>query len=508
MHKLIKTSLSSPLPSSFHLSSVFFIFSIIIIALSSSTFAQEPSSYSVGGFVFRVPGVGSPVGTPVDIVNVNTGQNISTVTINPRGAYLIGDLNGDEGDIVEVHAHNSTHQGLRGFILPASQGSITEVTDINFSFNQIPILSNLGFNDSILAGDEDISLSVNYVDHDLDDGVLVFRWLVNGINVFNQTRQGIANGTTASSSLDETNFSKGDAVNVSLFASDLFYTSPEYMSIVLTVANSAPSASGVSLNNSNPKTNEDIRATVGYADKDADLGNVTFQWHVNNSNVLNQTILNVANGTSIDSNFSSAFFSRSDRVNVSVFVEDGEAKSLLSFSPVITVVNTAPSATSPQVQPSSPLTGDNLQASYNFIDIDGDPQSGSHIKWFRNGIEQTSLGNSTSVSNTLTTKGEKWAFTVIPGDGNLLGAVQGSANITVGNTQPSVSAVALNNSAPKTNDDLSASLAYSDPDGDAGNVTFRWFVNNSNVFSQTLRNVANNAQAISNFSSGFFAKSD
>ena len=58
-----------------------------------------------------------------------------------------------------------------------------------------------------------------------------------------------------------------------------------------------------------------------------------------------------------------------------------------------------------------------LVLTYDYQDDDNDPESGSIITWYKDTIEQASLSGQSSISSTLTTRGEEWYAEVTPSDG-------------------------------------------------------------------------------------------
>ncbi len=98
--------------------------------------------------------------------------------------------------------------------------------------------------------------------------------------------------------------------------------------------------------------------------------------------------------------------------------------------------NTPPVASDAIISPSSPLTGDDLVASYGYSDVDGDPESGTTIRWYKNSNIKPAYNDLKEVPSTATKKGEDWRFTVRPGDGKELGGYLTSPTVTIGNTPP------------------------------------------------------------------------
>jgi len=101
-------------------------------------------------------------------------------------------------------------------------------------------------------------------------------------------------------------------------------------------------------------------------------------------------------------------------------------------------INRIPSATNLLLSPSNPHTIDNLQASYTYSDSDGDAESGSEIRWYKNSVLQTVYNDKKTVPSSATTKGEKWYFTIRPKDGISFGNLVTSPNVTIQNSAPTI----------------------------------------------------------------------
>ncbi len=113
-------------------------------------------------------------------------------------------------------------------------------------------------------------------------------------------------------------------------------------------------------------------------------------------------------------------------VRVAVTVA-GEVRHRVSF----TVLNMPPSAENVSVNPETPTQGDSLRPAYTFEDPDGDGESGTEIRWYRNGTVVSQLNSSRQVSSALTSAGERWHFTVRPNDGTAFGEQVASDPVTV-----------------------------------------------------------------------------
>jgi len=57
----------------------------------------------------------------------------------------------------------------------------------------------------------------------------------------------------------------------------------------------------------------------------------------------------------------------------------------IGFNQDVGPSNTPPTATNVSLNPTSPQTSDNLVGTYSYNDADGDPESGTEIKWYKDG---------------------------------------------------------------------------------------------------------------------------
>ncbi|GIS43533.1 MAG: hypothetical protein Ct9H90mP16_06030 [Candidatus Poseidoniales archaeon] len=63
----------------------------------------------------------------------------------------------------------------------------------------------------------------------------------------------------------------------------------------------------------------------------------------------------------------------------------------------VTVLNAPPQAQSAQLSPSSPDETDALTATYQYSDPDQDPESGSSIVWYLDGVRVSELDDAISL---------------------------------------------------------------------------------------------------------------
>lgn len=347
--------------------------------------------------------------------------------------------------------------------------------------NTPPVVSNLQIAPQNPTTDNDLTASFTYSDADNDAQASArIDWFKDG-----SAQAILENRTVVNASLTE----KGQRWSFSVLASDGTDLSELKQSGNITIGNLPPSASSPVFNNTAPKAGDVISVSANYSDPDGDNGIVNFTWFVNGIKVFTFTN-NVQSGFGASSQLDPELFGKGDRINVSLKPGDNTTSGPSANSAAIIAVNTAPSASSPSISPAAPKTDDALSAAYNFTDPDSDFESGSEIRWFRNGIEQPALENVSSVNASFTSRGEAWSFSLRPGDGEELGILQQSPNVTVGNTPPAVSIPLLfailtppGTSTPilfdkqlKDRQDLASLTLYRDADNDTIDLTFRWLI--------------------------------
>ena len=146
----------------------------------------------------------------------------------------------------------------------------------------------------------------------------------------------------------------------------------------------------------------------------------------------------------------------------------------------ITSVNDPPVASDLAISPPSPVTTDDLVGSYTYYDADGNPESGSEIRWYKDGVLQPAYNNTLTIPLSETAKGEAWYFTVRPKDGTAFGALQTSPSVTIQNSPPTTAPVVdVTPDFPVTTDDLVCTITTpsTDPDGDPITYIYEWYKN-------------------------------
>lgn len=138
--------------------------------------------------------------------------------------------------------------------------------------------------------------------------------------------------------------------------------------------------------------------------------------------------------------------------------------------------NSIPVATVPDIFPNEPVITDDLDLSYGFTDADNDVESGSKIRWFKNGVHVRDFDDETSIDSRFLSYGDVWMADILPSDGYEYGARVSAPAVTVAETSPVAEDVVVKPENPNENDILMASYKFvSDVDEDSTKI--RWFIN-------------------------------
>jgi hypothetical protein len=146
----------------------------------------------------------------------------------------------------------------------------------------------------------------------------------------------------------------------------------------------------------------------------------------------------------------------------------------IACQPDTTLVKTdPPSAPVVSIQPTSPLTADDLVVS---IDVAAEDPAGAEVgytyAWTRDGAPSVTTE---SVDAGETSRGETWAVVVTAVANDRVGG-SGTASVVIGDTPGIVEGVTLHPDPAWTDTVLTADAVGSDPDGDDVSFTWAWYV--------------------------------
>ncbi len=151
--------------------------------------------------------------------------------------------------------------------------------------------------------------------------------------------------------------------------------------------------------------------------------------------------------------------------------------------------NNIPIVTNVSILPSNPSISDDLVLSYVYYDADEDLESGTLIRWFKNGVHERQFDNSLRIDSRYLSYNDSWMIDILPSDGYELGERVASEAVNVLTTSPVAANVRILPQVPNENDILKADYDFtSDVIIDQSN--FYWYVN------EVLQSDFNNQQFV------------
>ena len=428
----------------------------------------------------------APTATAVSITDGNGGDAVVGDVLN--GIYTFADVDNDaEGA--------STFRWLRGAVEVATTQNYTLVAadsgeDMTFEVtpvaaagadpgaavtssvvtvvNSAPTATSVTITDDnggvAVVGDL-LTSSYNFVDLDNDaEGISTFRWLRGTTEV----------GTTPNYTLVAADSGQNITFEVTPVAATGTSPGVAATSNAIATDNSAPTATGVSItdvNGGDAIVGDVLNGNYTYADLDNDTeGTTTFRWlrgAVEVATTQNYTL--VAADSLADMTF-----------EVTPVATAGASPGVVVTSAAVTVVNSAPTATSVTITDDNDgiaVVGDTLSSSYTYADIDNDSEGTSTFRWLRGAVEVATTRNYTLVAAD---SGQNMSFEVTPVAvaGTSPGTPVGSNVIAANNSPPVATAVSItdvNAGDAVVGDQLNGEYTYGDVDNDAeGTSTFRW----------------------------------
>ncbi|MHA2332892.1 MAG: DUF2341 domain-containing protein [Candidatus Hodarchaeales archaeon] len=267
--------------------------------------------------------------------------------------------------------------------------------------------------------------------------------------------------------IEAANTTKGEVWNYTLQVQDGEGWSTVYYSGNTTILNTVPTATSLTLT-ANPYTTTDLVADWTFSDP------------VDNDSQSSYLVLWYKNGElQVDLNdtktVEASNTTKGENWKYTVRVYDGDAWSIIYISTTVTILNTVPEASSIDLT-TNPSTTDDLGATWDYDDNDNDSQSSWLIRWYKDGVLQASLNDSTTVAASLTAKGEEWNYTLQVFDGSDHSIVYNSSTITILNSVPTASELTIT-SNPYNLTNLVTGWTFADNDTGDSQVSYEihWY---------------------------------
>jgi hypothetical protein len=372
----------------------------------------------------------------------------------------------DKGDalICLVTPNDGTEDGAS-----VSSGSLT-------ISNTAPSISSAAISPSSPSVDDTLSVSVSgWSDDDGDSESHTYQWSVNG------TSESGATSSTFSGA-----FVRDDVVSIEVTPWDGEDYGSSVVSSNVTIQNSMPSVSSVSLTpTSGDESTTFACSDNGTSDGDGDSVSLTYGWVVNG-------VTNSESGTTL----TGSDFDKGDTVACTITPDDGTDSGATVSSNTVTIDNTPPELASATLTPDPAYQADTLSCTAGSTsDADGETV-GLTYSWDVSG--STLSVTSTTLTGSYFAKSDAVSCTITPNDGDDDGTSLTSNTITISNSAPSATSVSISPSTALADDTLTASATgWGDPDGDSEAYLYQWYVNGSDVSGAT-----------SNSLTGAFSKGD
>jgi len=337
--------------------------------------------------------------------------------------------------------------------------------------NSIPSISGL---DVLSDSPTTIStLNASWVFSDLDndsESLSSIKWFVNSVL---EQSSNFSFGDSLPS-LASSFFVKGDTVKVSVLASDGFSNASSWSNASELIENSLPSFTNVSLSPIPAYKSSVLTCSVnGGFDDDSDGLTNYYKFLDSDLSILQGWGTNQSFSCNSETNCT-----KDDVITCQGYVSDGTGNSG-EKSVNITITNTAPVASSVLIDPSNPLSDDNLSCNYSYSDVDSDLESNTFFRWYNS----TALLDviTQNLSSSYTSNGETIFCSVSVFDGTINSSWTNSSSKTINSSGPSISSL-LSSGETSVGDNIVFSWNWSDPGLPTGSY-IHYLCNSSSINS-------------------------
>ena len=420
------------------------------------------TSSTNGGFALDVDK--GTLSSPGAGVKINTAANSATHTNNNYRSWSVDWTAPSTGSgVVSIDVAANAADGNGYNTNDAWDTASYQISEGSAPANNAPTLSNLLLSPTTPSTTDTLVLSYTFDDSDGDNEAgSTIQWFKNSVLITS------LNGMmSVSSSQTE----KGENWNAEVTPSDGTDFGTIVASSSITIGNSAPLLSSVSIGISNPSTTDDLSVVNTSSDADTmDVLTYEYQWY------LDGNLQSSLDGLSPLPSFATR---DGDSWEVEMRVSDGtDTSAWLRSSAVVigsTTTNTPPLVDSVGITPSNPTTDSDLTATVTSSDADMDSIVNTEYRWMKNGVDAGI--DSQVVSSTSTMKGESWSVSVRVNDGTTWSTWQSSAATTIENTAPVLEAASLNSAQVTTQTNVSVDAVMVDVDLlDSLTFTIQWYL--------------------------------
>ncbi len=420
-------------------------------------------------------------------VRVNRLPEIQSISLAPNPIYttdalvatvLVGDPDGDATSVQYQWYENGQLTGVLGNIVPSTDVHAGDewrlVATPNDGYhdgepveasilvsNTPPAVANVAISpNATVYNDETVSCTSAVSDPD-QTIIPVYQWTVGGTAYISN-----------SIDLSMTVAMPGDTVLCEVFATDDDGVTTTGSDSLL-LSNRAPTVSQVSIDLTNPTTNEVVSCSAMTTDLDGETLTETYAWQVGGTTV--------ATGQTVD--ITTLSVNPTDVLSCVVDVVDGLGETATDSATVV-LQNTPPVVNTVNLSPASPTAVDTLTCIASASDADGETLD-TVLQFSHQGINLYTA-NATSATfhppDYGLSSGDQVLCTAIVSDG-YGGSDQSSDSVTLDSSAPSLSGLFIAPNTAYTGSTLFCSGTASDPnDGDlTSSIQYQWQINGVSV---------------------------
>ncbi|PIN73218.1 hypothetical protein COV20_03225 [Candidatus Woesearchaeota archaeon CG10_big_fil_rev_8_21_14_0_10_45_16] len=479
---------------------------------------KEISTSTIQDFKYNYDSVGN-------VIQINDSGNLTSISYDDLDRLINADSNSfnisySYDHIGNILALNNTLGENVSFLYQSGPIHAPSGSTANGSSpgNYAPVVTTPAISPDHANTSSRLSVTTTYTDANGDLGTVNITWYVNDVDVYSQINTSIPTGTSIQSILNAGNFSENDVVNVSVYANDGTEDSAIKWSqdVVIQDIQFVPEIT-TPIISPNPASfiTYTFLTSTNYTDLNGDVGTIYFQWYVNDINVYNQTNYSINSGTTVVSKLE-GYLNSGDRLNVSVYANDGLNDSILKGSDSV-IVNYLPNVTIPTISPDPADDLSTLYANTTYTDVENN--LGLVIfSWTVNNVvvyvkNYYNVSNGTVVVDNFMpgnfTAGDFINVSAIADDG-IDDMEEGfySQTILINGLAPNITTPEINPNHAYEDMTLSANTTYTDPYDDAGTIYFQWYVNDINVYNQTFSDIDSSITVVTNLNPGNFTAND
>lgn len=430
-------------------------------------------SSSNGGFALDVD-KGS-LSSPGTGVKINTAANSATHTnYNYRSWSVDWTAPSTGSGVVSIDVAANAVDGTGSTSNDVWDTSTYQISEGSAPTNTAPTVSNILLSPTIASTTDTLVLSYAFDDVDGDTEVgSTIQWFRN--SVLETSLNGMM---SAPSSQTE----KGESWIVEITPNDGTDFGTMVASSSITIGNSAPVLSSVSIGVSNPGTTDDLSVLNSSSDADSmDTLTYEYRWY------LDDNLQPSLDGLSPLPSFATR---NGDSWEIEMRVSDGtDTSSWLKSSAVVigsTTSNTPPSVDSVTITPNNPTTESDLSVTVTSSDDDMDSIVDTEYRWMKNGVQTGMESEILSSPNTM--KGDFWSVSVRVNDGTTWSSWQSSPAIMIENSAPVLQSASISATQATSLTNVSVDALMTDADLlDSLTFNIQWYLDD--VVQPELNNV-------------------